>query len=159
MFGLIWNNQIDGVLGATDDAQEDQLKVLMLGASGTGKSTLTKQMEVTLLRFPPYSRESYQEIILGNVSATVQTIRRGLLRIMEYWDGTVRIPGKPGEMSDDTIEAIRSHISRQSNYPGLQQACHDIRPLWVLPEVREAAREVMNIFRETIFDTALDSAT
>ncbi|KAF8485421.1 G-protein alpha subunit-domain-containing protein [Gautieria morchelliformis] len=116
-------NQMYDVLSATSDPQEDSLKLLILGAGGTGKSTLAKQMAVTLVG-------SVQEIIRGNVLATVQTILRALLWIMKYtW-----------EMSGDTIQAILKQICAY-DYLRIQEVWHDIRPLWALPEVREAARQ------------------
>jgi hypothetical protein len=135
---------------------------LILRASGTGKSTLAKQMQVHLLGHLPYSRplrSLYEEIIRENVTEIVQTVLHAILWIMKYSDKALVIPGKPGKtMSGDTIQEILEHIDNSSNELWLQEEVrHDIRLLWNLPEVREAARQPevrVYPWREGAFDSA-----
>jgi hypothetical protein len=66
---------IDVVLSSTGNPQLDRLDLLVVGAGGSRKSTLNKQMTATLLRgYPSYDHSLYQEIGKENVYATVESI-------------------------------------------------------------------------------------
>jgi energy-coupling factor transporter ATP-binding protein EcfA2 len=114
--------EIEDVLGSTVN-QTDCLDVLVIGAGGTGKSTLIKQMAATLQGFSSYDQGSYREIIKDNVYAAVESI----LRLTE------------ADYATET-DMLWNSEDHKHGYPRLKQLCGELRDYWDLPEVRRAVR-------------------
>ncbi|KAF8465227.1 G-protein alpha subunit-domain-containing protein [Gautieria morchelliformis] len=114
--------EIDAVL-STGNPHTDRLDVLFLGAGGTGKSTLIKQMETTLQGFPYYNPGLYKDIIKHNVYAIVENI----LRFTQA--GCVTESDMPWNSPD-----------HKPDYARLKELCGRLRADWDRPEIRKALR-------------------
>ncbi|KAF8468027.1 G-protein alpha subunit-domain-containing protein [Gautieria morchelliformis] len=114
--------EIDAVL-STGNPHTDRLDVLLLGAGGTGKSTLIKQMGTTLQGFPCYNPGLYKDIIKHNVYAIVENI----LRFTQA--GCVTESDMPWNSPD-----------HKPDYARLKELCGRLRADWDRPEIRKALR-------------------
>ncbi|KAF8524771.1 G-protein alpha subunit-domain-containing protein [Gautieria morchelliformis] len=114
--------EIDAVL-STGNPHTDRLDVLLLGAGGTGKSTLIKQMGTTLQGFPYYNPGLYRDIIKHNVYAIVENI----LRFTQA--GCVTESDMPWNSPD-----------HKPDYARLKELCGRLRAHWDRPEIRKALR-------------------
>ncbi|KAI5476904.1 G protein alpha subunit [Pseudohyphozyma bogoriensis] len=72
------NDQIEAELRKARSEMKTELKMLLLGAGESGKSTLVKQMK--LLYAEPYAlsdREAFKEVVIANTIQSMQAVIRG----------------------------------------------------------------------------------
>jgi GTPase SAR1 family protein len=108
------NKQIERELKANKDHQKKEIKVLLLGAGESGKSTVVKQMKI--IHENGFSTEeclACRELIYGNVVYSMQSIvaNLGTLKIevspeLEEYAKRLHVRGKPVE-----IKGLPEHIA------------------------------------------------
>lgn len=92
------NNEIDKQIKNDRQRLNNEVKLLLLGAGESGKSTILKQMKI--LHQGGYSeaeRESYREIIWSNTIQSMQVLLRGMKTInppIEFDDPTMEKKGE-----------------------------------------------------------------
>src|SRR3989338_2590712 len=69
------NRQIESQIRKDKKALQQEIKLLLLGAGGSGKSTIAKQMKILYLQgFAPAERKIFREIIYSNVILSMRAI-------------------------------------------------------------------------------------
>ncbi|KAF9074015.1 heterotrimeric G protein alpha subunit B [Rhodocollybia butyracea] len=125
------NDEIESQLRGDRTMLKSEIKMLLLGAGESGKSTVLKQMK--LIHHGGYNdqeRESYKEIIFSN---TIQSMR-AVLDAMSQLDLALT---PQNEACQATILALPPQIEVGVLPPDVTDA---IRSLWSDPGVKEAVR-------------------
>jgi len=125
------NDEIESQLRKDRAEARNEIKMLLLGAGESGKSTILKQMR--LIHHGGYNdqeRESYKEIIFSNTIQSMRAILEALpilgINIQPANDGREAIiMSLPGQIEGDTL------------HPDISDA---VRGLWNDPNIREAVR-------------------
>ena len=69
------NRQIEAQLRKDKKALQQEIKLLLLGAGESGKSTIARQMKILYLKgFTPAEREIFREVIFSNVILSMRAI-------------------------------------------------------------------------------------
>lgn len=127
--GKVRNDEIENQLKRDKMAQRNEIKMLLLGAGESGKSTILKQMK--LIHEGGYSRderESFKEIIYSN---TVQSMRV-ILEAMESLE--LPLDDQRAEYHVQTIFMQPPQIEGESLPPDVGAA---IKSLWADAGVQE----------------------
>jgi guanine nucleotide-binding protein subunit alpha len=73
------NKELDQAIKQEKDKLKSEVKLLLLGAGESGKSTIVKQMKIIHEDgFSQNERESYKEIVFGNVIHAMQSLLKGM---------------------------------------------------------------------------------
>ncbi|KAG8747824.1 guanine nucleotide-binding protein subunit alpha [Ceratobasidium sp. 414] len=129
--GKARNDEIESQLKKDRLSAKNEIKMLLLGAGESGKSTVLKQMK--LIHHGGYNnqeRESYKEIIFSN---TLQSMR-AILEAMPALDISL-------QPQNDARRAIIMSLPGQMENDSLPHDVADaLTSLWLDPGVREAVR-------------------
>jgi len=110
------NNQIENEIKKGRRAYESEVKILLLGAGESGKSTIAKQMKIIHKSgFTAEERASYKSIVYNNVVKAMRDIIRGAETLgvpLENKEAATRLVGGgeeyfSGPLSDDIASDIK----------------------------------------------------
>lgn len=123
------SQEIDKQIKSDRTRLNNEVKLLLLGAGESGKSTILKQMKI--LHQGGYSeaeREAFREIIWSNTIQSMQVLLRGLKTL-----------SPPIEVSDAAFEKLAEHIlslsSQGEDFVFTPEIAKVIKQLWQHPAV------------------------
>lgn len=120
------NREIESYLQHEKREQQDEIKLLLLGTGGSGKSTVAKQMKIIHLSgFTEEERLAYKNVVFHNVIRPAQT----LIEQARMRDVPLRNPE-----AVDLINSINLHGNSINYTPALAQA---ITAVWADPGIKE----------------------
>jgi guanine nucleotide-binding protein subunit alpha len=83
------NKELDQVIKQEKEKLKSEVKLLLLGAGESGKSTIVKQMKIIHEDgFSEVERESYREIVFGNTIHAMQSLLNGMDSLGISFDDT-----------------------------------------------------------------------
>ncbi|KAH7702467.1 guanine nucleotide-binding protein alpha-1 subunit [Aphelenchoides avenae] len=123
------SNRIDSLLEEEKPVLDNEIKLLLLGPSESGKSTLLKQTKIMYLRgFNDVERRAFRLTIYRNILQAIDQLMDGI----EY----LRL-----KTCDDYFELTRRYMSQKSSVEdGLfpKELCATVNSLWKLPVMQHA---------------------
>lgn len=126
------NDDINNQLRKEKVKVASEIKLLLLGAGESGKSTFAKQMKILHLNgFTPEEMQAYRTIIASNIVGSM----RVLIGAIEELDGLQPLKG------DNYVQAARRVMSdEENNFNGVvtPQLSSDIQLLWSHPSIQQA---------------------
>jgi len=120
------NREIESFLQQEKREFQDEIKLLLLGTGGSGKSTVAKQMKIIHLSgFTEEERLAYKNVVFHNVIRPAQTlIEQARLRDIHI----------ANQEAAELISSINLHGNSINYTPSLAQA---ITALWAEPGIKE----------------------
>jgi guanine nucleotide-binding protein G(i) subunit alpha len=118
---------IDATLRKDKKSLEKEIKLLLLGAGESGKSTIAKQMKILYLRgFTEAEKRPYKEIIFSNIIMSMRSLVLAVEKFGETFD----------EENKDCARLFKSNtiLFEQTVTPEIADA---IRNLWSDPSVKK----------------------
>ena len=102
------NREIDKFLAKERRAMESEIKLLLLGTGGSGKSTVAKQMKIIhVAGFTRDEKDTFREIIFQNIIHAIQTLVRESQR-------TSPLPSVPTPWNEGARNLIMAIITTSS---------------------------------------------
>ncbi|GHJ84591.1 hypothetical protein NliqN6_0993 [Naganishia liquefaciens] len=123
------NHEIDSQLKRERAALRNVVKILLLGAGESGKSTVLKQMR--LLNKRPYDqeeRESYKEIIFSNTLQSMKALLKGAFEL-----GYVVQPA-----NQSRFDLVMAEVARMEGSSFTEELADAVQKLWEDPEIQKA---------------------
>lgn len=124
------SEQINKILREDKKKLENEIKLLLLGAGESGKSTIAKQMKIIHRNgFSEDEKKSYKSIIYNNVV--------GAMRVIVNAAEEMKIPIDNKEAADRLLNGGEEYFSG----PISQEIANDIKNLWADPGIQEAFKQ------------------
>jgi GTPase SAR1 family protein len=133
------SKEIDRRLRATRREMDKEVKILLLGAGESGKSTLAKQMKILHLQgFRDDERNNYKAVIASNVIISMKDLIKECKARTHL---TIQNPAAADRVLElpDTPRVISTQAALST------QAAADVRELWADPAIKETFRSVVYI--------------
>jgi len=106
-----------------------EVKLLLLGAGQSGKSTLAKQMKVLYLNgFTEQEKLAFKEIVAGNIYTNIHALVKGALRA-----------GLP--LTPESQAVIQKPWLNDQTEPLNEEICDDLLAVWSDPSIRKVFDE------------------
>lgn len=120
---------IEKILKEDKRAMLKEVKLLLLGAGQSGKSTLAKQMKVLYLNgFTEQEKLAFKEIVAGNIYTNTHALVKGALRA-----------GLP--LTPESQAVIQQPWLNDATEPLNADICQDLQTLWSDPSIRKVYDE------------------
>ncbi|KAH8798389.1 heterotrimeric G-protein alpha subunit, GPA1-like protein [Flagelloscypha sp. PMI_526] len=144
------NDAIDTTLKKQKIAMRNEIKMLLLGAGESGKSTVLKQMKlINQGSYTDLERESYKEIIISNTLQSIRVIVEALPNL------DPPLPLNPASVphSQTILDLPSTDLSNLASAPGAEHLDVSVLPaplltalqaLWSDESVKKAAKERSN---------------
>jgi GTPase SAR1 family protein len=123
------NKAINKLLRQDKKRLESEVKLLLLGAGESGKSTIAKQMKIIHLQgFTEQERITYRSIIFNNII--------GSIRVLINASSDMRLEVSPSNV--DAASRLTAEGDGYFNGPLTKQHVSDIKDLWNDPAIQQA---------------------
>jgi len=123
------NTEINKYLREEKKKLDSEVKLLLLGAGESGKSTIAKQMKILHLQgFTDQERETYKSIIFNNVVTSMKALVVASKNLNLHFD----------PKNEEAARRIQENDSNFFSGPLTKEIAQDIRTLWTDPGIQKA---------------------
>jgi len=123
------NQEINKFLRDEKKKLESEVKLLLLGAGESGKSTIAKQMKILHLEgFTDQERETYKSIIYSNVVVSMKALVTAALTLGLPFD----------KKNEDAAKRVQENDSNFFSGVLTKELAEDIKQLWTDPGIQQA---------------------